>query len=214
VLHAGADARALRAGIGSALAAGKHGWILSNHDFSRLASRAGQQNARAVSLLTLSLPGPAFLFQGDEIGMADGTTAESLDRHGRDAFRLPMPWDSSPNGGFTSGTPWLKPLERPTTNVADQEREPESELALHRRLIALRRKLGALTELLHSPPGTLVVNRGRHIVAVNLGDEPRPAPPAGEIVAEARPGDGSDSRVIPAHGGWVATESREHPNAR
>jgi hypothetical protein len=43
-------------------------------------------------------------------------------------------------------------------------------------------------------------------VAVNLTDAPTPAPTAatGTLVLEARPGDGADLSVIPAHGGWIA----------
>jgi alpha-glucosidase len=71
----------------------------------------GQRNVRAAALLLLSLPGPAFLFQGDEIGMADGpgrgADAEPDDRHGRDPYRHPLVWDATPGAGFTTGTPWL-----------------------------------------------------------------------------------------------------------
>ncbi|HXS23320.1 MAG TPA: hypothetical protein VN719_03760, partial [Gemmatimonadales bacterium] len=61
---------------------------------------------------------------------------------------------------------------------------------------------------LPSEPGTIVLKRGDHIIAVNLSDEARHTPqhalPAGELVLEARRGDGADLSVIPAHGGWVA----------
>jgi alpha-glucosidase len=204
VLHAG-DAQVLRAAIASALAAGKYGWVLSNHDFSRLGSRVGPDNARAATLLLLSLPGPAFMFQGDEVGTLDGPVGgRPLDRHGRDGIRRPMQWDSSSNGGFTTGTPWLPVGDGVTRSVADQERDPDSHLALVRRVIALRPELGRQVELVDSPPGTFVITRGDHVVAVNLGDEPRPVPAAGELVIEARPGDGADRDLIPPHGGWIA----------
>jgi alpha-glucosidase len=215
VLHAGGDAEALTRHIASALAAGKPGWVLSNHDFSRLGSRTGAENLRAATLLLLSLPGPAFMFQGDEIGMVDGpTAAPELDRHGRDAIRRPMPWDSAaPNGGFTTGTPWLPVGDGTTASVAEQERDRHSQLALVRRLIELRRTLGPQrVELLDAAPETLVLARGDHTIAVNLGSDPRPAPQprqprahaTDELVLEARPGDGADLQVIPPHGGWIA----------
>jgi glycosidase len=146
--------------------------------------------------------------QGDEIGVPDGPRAEKpLDRHGRDAFRLPMLWDSSATGGFTTGTPWLPSLDASQRNIEDQERDLDSQLALVRRLIALRPDLGPDVQLLPSAPDTVALSRGSHVVAVNFGRQPRPAPPAppaGELVLEARPGDGQDLSVIPAHGGWIA----------
>jgi alpha-glucosidase len=202
-------AEGLRAGIEGALRAGKQGWVLSNHDFSRLGSRVGPENARATALLLLALPGPAFLFQGDELGMLDPPVeGPARDRAGRDGFRRPVPWDSSANGGFTDGTPWLPVGDGRTASVEEQARDPWSHLALVRRLIELRRTLGAGIEFRESPPDTIVMARGQHIVAVNLGAEPRPAPPAGEVTVEANRGDGRDRQVLPPHGGWIATSMR------
>jgi len=205
-MQAGGDAEGLRRGIERALAAGRPGWVLSNHDFSRLGSRAGPENARAMTLLLLSLPGPAFIYQGDEIGMLDAPAgAPPLDRHGRDAFRRPLRWDSTPEGGFTAGDPWLPVGLAPGGDVAAQAADPDSHLALMRRMITLRRGLGPTVRMLDSPPGTLALERGRYIVAVNLSDTPQPASNAGEVIVEARPGDGSDPAAVPAHGGWVAS---------
>jgi alpha-glucosidase len=209
-LLAGADAQRLRAAIAGGLGyRGKFGWVLSNHDFSRLASRVGHENARAATLLALALPGPAFLFQGDELGMSDGVLAgHPLDRAGRDPFRLPMVWDVSRNGGFTTGAPWLRAADPNTESVAEQEGDPSSELALHQRLISLRRSLGPDAEVIESAPDTVVVARGAHLVAINFGDWPRPAPVASRLVLEARPGDGADLGIIPPHGGWIAEAIR------
>ena len=55
---------------------------------------ARAENARAAALLLLTLRGPAFVYQGEEIGMADGPGAEPpLDRAGRDGCRHPMQWE-------------------------------------------------------------------------------------------------------------------------
>jgi alpha-glucosidase len=64
---------------------------------------------------------------------------------GRDPERTPMQWDASPNAGFTSGTPWL-PLadDYHSINVAAEQSDPRSMLALYQRLIALRRATPAL----------------------------------------------------------------------
>ncbi len=58
-LFAVGDAAALRQAIETGLQTGGQGWVLSNHDFSRLATRTGPDNARAVALVLLCLPGPA-----------------------------------------------------------------------------------------------------------------------------------------------------------
>jgi alpha-glucosidase len=202
-------ATGLRSGIEGALRAGKPGWVLSNHDFSRLASRVGPENARAATLLLMALPGPVFLFQGDELGMRDAPELEpARDRAGRDGFRRPMPWDRSANGGFTRGTPWLPVGDGVTTSVEEQDRDPQSPLALVRRLIEIRRLLAGGIEFRDSPPDTIVIARGEYEVAVNLGAEPRRAAHAGELLVEANPGDGADPQVLPPHGGWIARSTR------
>jgi alpha-glucosidase len=203
------DADKLRDAIANGMRAGGQGWVLSNHDFSRLATRAGEENARSVALLLFSLPGPVFLFQGDELGFADALmTGPEQDRNHRDPFRAPMVWDSNAaHGGFSSAQPWLTPSRAPAAGVAQQSQDPASALTLTRRAMALRPRLATNeTKLLPSQRGTILLRRGDHIVAVNLTDAPVPAPAAaaGTLVLEARPGDGADLSVIPAHGGWIA----------
>ena len=71
---------------------------------SRTAS--GAQHERAAAMLLLTLPGSAFVYQGDEIGMGNGPGANPpRDRVGRDSFRHPMQWDGSAGGGFTHRHP-------------------------------------------------------------------------------------------------------------
>jgi alpha-glucosidase len=210
-LFAVGDPGKLRDAIDAGLRAGGQGWVLSNHDFSRLVSRAGAQNARAVAMLLLTLPGPVFLFQGDELGIADTRmVGPERDRNHRDPFRTPMRWDDdAPHGGFSTAEPWLVPGEPLPPAAAQQREDPASVLSLTRNAIALRERLGTEQgRILPSELGTIVLQRGGHFVVVNLGDTPAPAPPAvGAIVLEARPGDGADPAVIPPHGGWVATAS-------
>jgi glycosidase len=160
--------------------------VLSNHDFSRLPDRVGARNARAAALLALTLPGPVFVYQGDEIGMADGPGREPPDdRAGRDRHRHPMRWDdASAHGGFTTGEPWLPAIEVDGGGVATQAHEPDSVLALYRDLVALRRTLGDGLEFLDDvADGVLAYRRGPdHVVAINTSDEPRAAPEAGRVV--------------------------------
>lgn len=178
LLHATWDAAALRAAIESSARAA---WVMSNHDFGRLASRFGPENARAAMLLLLTLPGPAFLYQGDEIGLGDGPGGErEYDRAGRDRYRHPMQWDAG--GGFTTGEPWLPLVDPAGCNVTDQRADPRSQLAFTRAAIALRRDLGEGFELLDADPGIVAYRRGAHVVAVNPGAEALPFAAPGDVV--------------------------------
>ncbi len=132
-------------------------WVLGNHDQSRLASRLGEAQARVAALVLLTLRGTPTLYYGDELGMLDGIIApeEVQDPaekrqpgigQGRDPERTPMLWDSSPNAGFTTGTPWL-PITSGSpeqSSVATQTAQARSILSLYRRLLALRRRHPAL----------------------------------------------------------------------
>jgi alpha-glucosidase len=139
LLHSPWDRERLRKAIEPALALGRVAWVLSNHDFPRLATRVGEDHLREAAELLLSLPGPAFIYQGDEIGLADGPGADpSFDRAGRDRHRHPMQWDATRNGGFTTGSPWLPPVDAERRNVEAQRGDPGSLLEHYRSLIARR----------------------------------------------------------------------------
>jgi alpha-glucosidase len=101
---------------------------------------------------------------------------------GRDPVRTPIPWDESPGAGFTAGRPWLPigPGNR-ALNVAAQEQDASSMLALYRSLIALRRFEPALVMGDYVPVAAthdiLAFERrqgGRRVlVALNLGQSPQ-----------------------------------------
>ena len=58
---------------------------------------------------------------------------------GRDNARTPMQWDTSENGGFTTGTPWLKVNSNyKKINAAAQVNDPDSVFAYYKKLIQLR----------------------------------------------------------------------------
>jgi alpha-glucosidase len=178
-------------------------WVLSNHDFGRLVTRFGAENARSAALMLLTLPGPAFLYQGDEIGLGDGQGGERVyDRAGRDRFRHPMQWDASPTGGFTTGEPWLPAVDPERTNVEAQREDPRSTLSLVRDLLTLRRVLGEGLELIDAAPGVLAYRRGDHEVAINTTAEERPAPASGEVVLETEPG-ALRGRTLAPHSGAI-----------
>jgi alpha-glucosidase len=142
LFHSPWERERLDAAIAAATEIGRVAWVFSNHDFPRVATRFGPENARAAATLLLSLPGTVFIYQGEEIGMVDGSGADPpFDRAGRDGARHPMQWDRAANGGFTTGTPWLPMVDPAERNVADQRHDPGSLLNHYRNLIAERRGL-------------------------------------------------------------------------
>jgi alpha-glucosidase len=208
LLHAPWDAGVLRRAVQATTARPGAAWVLSNHDFGRLVTRFGAENARAAALLLLTLPGPAFLYQGDEIGLGDGPGGERVyDRAGRDRFRHPMQWDASPSGGFSTGEAWLPPVDPDRTNVEDQREDPRSTLSLVRDLLTVRRVLGDGFELLDAGPGVLAYRRGEHLIAINTGAEPVRAALGDDLVLETVSGAWSNG-TLAAHSG-VITRSDE-----
>ena len=107
-------------------AGGGAAWVLSNHDFPRVPTRVGEENARAAAVLLLTLPGPAFVYQGEELGQTDAPgPGTRYDRHGRDSCRHPVQWEPDPRtGGFTEGEPWLAPVDAPRAQRARPDRRP------------------------------------------------------------------------------------------
>lgn len=80
-------------------------WQMGNQDTSRIATRLGNdQYINAMNMLLLTLPGTAFTYYGEEIGMKDGSSASGDPKN---LYRTPMQWSNNPNAGFTTGTPWL-----------------------------------------------------------------------------------------------------------
>jgi glycosidase len=176
------EAERLRAAIEPAAELRRAAWVMSNHDFDRLATRVGPENLRAAAVLLLTLPGTAFVYQGDELGLANGPGHEPpFDRAGRDRLRHPMQWDA--DGGFTSGKPWLPLVDPEARNVADEQADPGSLLNLYRSLIELRRGLGPGFRLLDAEPAVVAFERDGNTVAVNTTAEPRPAPEGKPVLA-------------------------------
>jgi glycosidase len=204
--HAPWNAERLRDVIAAAMAVRGLAWVLSSHDFPRVATRLGPENAAAAALLLLTLPGTAFVYQGEEIGMVDGRGADPpVDRAGRDGARHPMQWNPGPHGGFTapSAEPWLEATDPERRNVAEQETDPGSMLELYRRLISLRRRLGRDFSLLDSAPGVLAFRRGAHLVAVNTGDDAATVPEAGVVTVSAGADLSGVVTELPPHAGVV-----------
>ena len=178
LFHAPWEAEALETAIGAELdLPGTPAWALSNHDFPRLPNRYGELAVGGAAVLACTLPGLTFIYQGDEIGMANGPGADPpYDRAGRDPYRHPMQWDATANGGFTAGTPWLAVVDPAERNVEDQRNDPHSLLSLYRELLALRGELRGTPRPLSAEPGVVAFERGAHTVVVNTSGEPRTGP--------------------------------------
>lgn len=179
-------------------------WVLGNHDFPRLATRLGPGAERLGAMLLLTLPGAAFLYQGDEIGMPEGPGGSPpRDRAGRDSHRHPMQWTPEPGGGFTRAEPWLPLIDPQRRSVAAQDGDPDSLLELYRRLIAVRPELGEGFEPLEAPREVLAYRRGKVAVALNLSTARRDRPLPGELLLSTR-GDGeAGPQLAPGEGALV-----------
>jgi oligo-1,6-glucosidase len=76
-----------------------------------------------------------------ERGANEADVMRSIYAKGRDNARTPMQWTDSPNGGFTTGKPWLASNPNFTNINAEQAvRDPNSIYHYYRRLIELRKK--------------------------------------------------------------------------
>ena len=204
LLHAPWEAERIAAAIAASESVPELAWVTSNHDFSRVASRWGPQNVRAAAILLCTLPGCAFLYQGEEIGMADGPgVSPPLDRFGRDPFRHPMQWQTSPDGGFGSARPWLPAADPEILSVEAQRGEPGSLLNLYRELIALRRGIDGPLSDLRAEGGVVRYRRGRHGIAINAGLDSEPLPSFGSgqrTVARSVAGAGESGGLGPGEG--------------
>jgi alpha-glucosidase len=178
------DARAFADTIGEALAVFESvgapaPWVLGNHDKARQVTRYGsERRARAAALLMLGLPGSAYLYAGEELGLpeAEVPAADRRDpifersggkRLGRDGCRVPMPWDDhDARAGFSaagSARPWLPiPDSWPGHAVNRQAADPTSTLSLYRQAIRLRSLYPALGS------GLGAVSRVGDVIRVDL----------------------------------------------
>ncbi|SMC79679.1 glycoside hydrolase family 13 protein [Janibacter indicus] len=219
-------------------------WVLSNHDVTRHTTRLGNppgsgtqmvtpgdpvlglRRARAATLLMLGLPGSAYLYQGEELGLPDVTDLpdevradpsfhRAAGQEGfRDGCRVPIPWSgtSQPYGfGPREGDPsWLpQPDAWRELSVEAQTGVAGSTLELYRSALDVRREqpsLGAGDEVewLDAPDGVLaLVRRGEDgapvVVTTNLTSEEVRLPlPGGLLLASAELAVDGDEAVLPA----------------
>ncbi|MGH8906566.1 MAG: alpha-amylase family glycosyl hydrolase [Egibacteraceae bacterium] len=189
-LHIPWDADRLRMALrkGASLSPGRIAWVTGSHDQPRAVSRfgggaVGQARARALSTLEFGLPGVAFLYQGEELGLSDGAVGveDILDVAGRDGARTPMPWSPEPGLGFTTAErAWLPFGDRgPADTVEAQRADGRSILHRYRWLIQARQALfgdqGPVEWLTDDGP-VIAYRRGEAVVAANCAETPAGLP--------------------------------------
>ena len=204
-------------------------WVLSNHDVVRHASRLaltaenpqghgigpksaglpipelGLRRARAATALMLSLPGSAYIYQGEELGLPevidlpddareDPTWFRTNgERYGRDGCRVPIPWEAnSPSFGFgPTAASWLPQPSDWAPFARDSQRGVEgSTLTMYRLALALRRAHELATgtiEWLDAGADTVLALRNSDVlVYANTGDSAVTLP-AGDVLLASGP---------------------------
>jgi alpha-glucosidase len=203
-------------------------WVLSNHDVVRHATRLGYpvgeprmhgigigdpqpdtplglRRARAATLQMLALPGSAYLYQGEELGLPEDTRmpdeyrqdpawfrSEHAER-GRDGCRVPIPWEGdAPSYGFgPTDASWLPQPAVWAEYALDRQRDvPGSTYELYRCALRLRRAhglgRGTLTWL-ETPEDVLTFRVGDVLVLTNFGDTPAELPAGSRVLLSSEP---------------------------
>lgn len=167
-----------------------------------------EKSAKAFAILLHMMKGTPYIYQGEEIALTNtpitdiqqaddiesinlynerlgqGYPSEdiltSINAKGRDNARRPMPWDSSSNGGFTSGTPWLALNPHfEEINVADALTRESSIFYTYQRLIQLRKASPIIVwgdfHLLDTAEKVFAYTRSHQnqqwLIVVNLSDQ-------------------------------------------
>ncbi|MGH3369650.1 MAG: DUF3459 domain-containing protein, partial [Nocardioidaceae bacterium] len=178
-------------------------WLLTDGSDPVLDREAGLRRARAASLLLLALPGSAYLYQGEELGLHEvadlpvDTLQDPAFRRsggaekGRDGCRVPLPWTAhEPSFGFGAGACHLpQPAWFGDVAAQSQAGDPESTLTMYRTALRLRRRLQGAERLewVPSPDSVLhFVRPGGWRCVTNFGSEHADLP-AGEVVVSSGP---------------------------
>ena len=216
LLAADFDADAIRDAIEHSLVAVQDSpapptWTLSNHDVVRPVTRYGDGElglcrARAMALVLLALPGPVYLYNGEELGLPNVDLPDwalqdpiwersGRTQRGRDGCRVPLPWEGDqPPYGFspTPGT-WLpQPGNWADKTVEAQLENPGSTLSLYRQALELRRAhpgfTGTEIEWYGAPAGCFAFRRKHSglVCALNTSAVAVSLPP-GEILLASSP---------------------------
>jgi len=192
-------------------------WLLSNGSSPALDVDLGIRRARAATLLMLALPGSAYLYQGEELGLhevGDLPAAVMQDpaffrsqgaEKGRDGCRVPLPWTvDGPSFGFGGGPAHLpQPAWFRDNSVQAEEDDAGSTLRFYQHALSLRRKLQSAETLEwvdSGDPSVVHFRRpGGWESITNFGSTPLAVP--GGIVITSTPLDGD--RLPPDTTAWI-----------
>ncbi|TLP74224.1 glycoside hydrolase family 13 protein [Nesterenkonia sphaerica] len=179
-------------------------WLLSGGTAPELDAATGLRRARAATLFELALPGSAYLYQGEELGLHEVANIPDSARQdptffrspgvsvGRDGCRVPLPWSTSgASFGFGPGEAHLpQPEWFSAHSVEAQEAQADSTLNLYRSALSLRRDLQADETLEWIESGhreVLAFRRSNGWICVtNFGQQPQPLP-EGEVLVSSEP---------------------------
>ncbi|MFB9662428.1 glycoside hydrolase family 13 protein [Glycomyces mayteni] len=182
-------------------------WLLSRGTEPELDTARGLRRARAATLLMLALPGSAYLYQGEELGLGEVATIPDEARQdptfarspgvdvGRDGCRVPIPWTvEGPSFGFGPGPAHLpQPDWFGKVSVEAEDGDAGSTLSLYRSALGLRRELQADETLAWVPSGAEVLHvrraNGWEAVA-NFGTAPVALPEGDVLLASGPLGEG------------------------
>ncbi len=160
-------------------------WAFSNHDVVRAASRwykpygHNPQFSKMIIALLGCLPGSAFMFQGEELGLPeaeipldkiqDPWAKETLPEwQGRDGCRTPMVWNNLNNCGFSTAETWLPiPGNHYDLNVTAQSLDNSSVLNFTRRFIDWRKN----TPTLISGEFVFLKTNNKHMIEIIREDK-------------------------------------------
>ncbi len=210
-------------------------WVLSNHDLVRHATRFGYpagtrlpngvgaddpqpdaalglRRARAATLVMLALPGSAYVYQGEELGLPEHTSMPDDVRQdptwlrsqhrGRDGCRVPIPWQGdAPSYGFGPGPlSWLPQPDAWRAHALDVQRGVEgSTYETYRSALGLRRAhslgAGSLAWLEGWGQDVLALANGSVLVLANLGAEPIELPEGAVVLLASEELHGVDGVV-------------------
>ena len=243
-LDAGWDLEPLKAAIDESFEAfGSVGapstWVLNNHDVIRSVSRFGGDygratasdgigpenpqpdnelglaKARAAALFMLALPGAAYIYQGEELGLPEHTTIDPEHRQdptfartagkrvGRDGCRAPLPWLAGGiSNGFSEAAGWLpQPDSYQDLARENQEGDVASTLNLYRSALKLRSdlRLGSGTFDWVTTEGVLAFRNNGITVIHNFSAEPQALPSGTVLLRSAK----ESSQLAPNETAWL-----------
>ena len=179
-------------------------WLLAGGSQDALDQELGLRRARAATLLELALPGSAYLYQGEELGLQEVGDIPDADRQdpaffrnpgvdvGRDGCRVPLPWtrDGQSFGFGEGGSHLPQPAWFGASSVEAEDTDPGSTLNLYRRALGLRGQLQSEEHLEWLETGrddVLAFRRPNGWTSVTVfSDEPYDLP-AGELLLASAP---------------------------